>query len=185
VLIAASAVMFSVFGALNGNLLVGPRLLFAMSEDRLAPRAMGEVHPRYRTPALAIILWAAWACTLVLGAATLTRVGLLDPDKDHFDILTNFAMFGALIFETMAVMSIFVFRRKLPHVERPYRCWGYPVVPALYVILPVMVLGNMFVKQRQEALIGLGFVLVGAAVYYVVDRRGNVLRQEPEAQARE
>ncbi len=131
VLVAAAAVMCSVFGALNGNLLVGPRLLYAMSEDGLAPRALGAVHPRYKTPALAIIVLAAWSCLLVLGVGVGTESGWLDSKKDHFDILTELAMFGAVIFETMAVVSIFVFRWKLPNVERPYRCIGYPVVTAL------------------------------------------------------
>jgi basic amino acid/polyamine antiporter, APA family len=170
VALAAAAVMCSVFGALNGNLLVGPRLLYAMGEDGLAPRVLGEVHARYRTPAAAILVMAAWACVLVLGVAALTRADVLATDKDHFDILTDFAMFGAVIFETMAVMSIFVFRWKYPDRERPYRCWGYPVVPALYAILPAFVLVNMFIKQRQEAVIGLGFIAVGAIVYGVYGR---------------
>jgi amino acid transporter len=177
VTLAAAAVMCSVFGALNGNLLVGPRLLYAMGEDGLAPRALGAVHAQYRTPALAILVMAAWASLLVLGVAGLTelaRHGVLDPElanKDHFDVLTNFAMFGSVTFETMAVLSIFVFRRRMPKAERPYRCWGYPVVPALYVLLPALILGNMFVSQRVEALTAVGFIAVGAAVYYLLLRR--------------
>jgi amino acid transporter len=166
VALAAAAVMISVFGALNGNLLVGPRLLYAMGEDGLAPRALGDVHANYRTPALAIIVMAVWACTMVLGVALLTSCGLLAPGKAHFDMLTDFAMFGSVVFETLAVTTIFVFRRRLPNVERPYRCWGYPVVPALYLILPAMVLGNMFVHQQVEALTGVGFIALGAATYY-------------------
>jgi amino acid transporter len=167
VAVAAAAVMISVFGALNGNLLVGPRLLYAMGEDGLAPRSLGAVHPRYRTPAVAILVMAAWACSLILGVAFLTWCRLLPEGKAHFDILTDFAMFGAVVFETLAVTTIFVFRRRLPNVERPYRCWGYPVVPALYLILPAMVLGNMFVHQQAEALTGVGFIALGAIVYYV------------------
>jgi amino acid transporter len=166
--LAAAAIMCSVFGALNGNLLVAPRQLYAMGEDGMAPRALGKIHASWRTPAVAILAFAAWACLLVLGAAALTRLKLLPEDKDHFDILTDFAMFGAVIFETMAVTSIFVFRRRYPDAPRPYRCLGYPVVPALYVILPALILGNMFVKQRMEAMIGVGFIALGAAVYYVV-----------------
>ena len=167
VAVAAAAVMISVFGALNGNLLVGPRLLYAMGEDGLAPRSLGAVHPRYRTPAIAILVMATWACSLILGVAFLTWCRLLPEGKAHFDILTDFAMFGAVVFETLAVTTIFVFRRRLPNVERPYRCWGYPVVPALYLILPAMVLGNMFVHQQAEALTGVGFIALGAIVYYV------------------
>src|SRR5206468_1385204 len=119
-LVASAAIMCSVFGALNGNLLVGPRLLYAMGEDGLAPRALGAVHPRYRTPALAIVVMAAWAALLVVAVAVLTQVGVLTDSKSHFDRMTDFAMFGAVIFETMAVSTIFVFRRRLPDVERAY-----------------------------------------------------------------
>jgi amino acid transporter len=165
---ASAAVMCSVFGALNGNLLVGPRLLYAMGEDGLAPRALREVHPRYRTPALAIWVLAGWGATLVVVVAALTDLGWLDPGKSHFDRLTDFAMFGAVIFETMAVVSIFVFRWKRPDAERPYRCWGYPVVPAVYVILPAFVLVNMFAEQPMEALSGVGFIVAGVVVYFLL-----------------
>jgi amino acid transporter len=163
----STAIMFSVFGALNGNLLVGPRVLYAMGEDGLAPRVLGEVHARYRTPAVAILVLAGWSVLLVLGVAGLTRLGVLPPDKSAFDVMTDFCMFGAVIFETLAVSTIFVFRRKYPDAERPYRCWGYPVVPALYLVLPALVLGNMFVSQQAEAASGVGFILLGALVYYL------------------
>jgi len=169
----SAAIMCSVFGALNGNLLVGPRLLYAMGEDGLAPRALGAIHPEYRTPALAILVMGGWACLLVLGVALLTSLGWLARDKSHFDIMTDFAMFGAVIFETLAVATIFVFRRRLPDVERPYRCPGYPVVPILYMFIPALILGNMFVNQRLEALSGLGFIALGAVVYFVAFSKRN------------
>jgi APA family basic amino acid/polyamine antiporter len=178
VALAAAAVMCSVFGALNGNLLVGPRLLYAMGEDGLAPRALGDVHPRYRTPAVAILVMAAWASILVLGVAALADLAGRFPataelaQKDHFDILTNFAMFGSVTFETLAVLSIFVFRWRMPDAPRAYRCWGYPVVPALYVVLPALILGNMFVHQPLEAVSGVAFVASGILAYYLLFRRG-------------
>src|SRR5215469_12514537 len=165
---ASAAVMCSVFGALNGNLLVGPRLLYAMGDDGLAPRALGEVHARYRTPALAIAVLAAWSALQVVTVALLTWLGWLQESKSHFDRLTDFAMFGAVIFETLAVVSIFVFRRRRPDAERPYRCPGYPIVPLLYVLLPAFVLVNMFAHETMEALAGVGFILLGAAVYGVL-----------------
>ncbi len=167
---ASGAVMCSVFGALNGNLLVGPRLLYAMGEDRLAPHALREIHPSFHTPANAILVLAGWACLLILGTATLTKMGVLDANKSHFDVLTDFAMFGAVIFETMAVTAIFVLRRTMPDAPRPYRCWGYPVVPALYVIVPAFVLGNMFTSQRVEALTGVGFIGLGVISFYLIER---------------
>jgi amino acid transporter len=166
--LASSAVMISVFGALNGNLLVGPRLLYAMGEDGLAPRALGAVHPTFRTPAVAILVMAGWSGLLVVGVAVLTEAGILDPNKSSFDRLTEFAMFGAVIFETMAVLSIFVFRQRYPQAPRPYRCWGYPLTPALYVVLPAFILVNMFFNHLTEALTGVGFIALGTAVYYLV-----------------
>jgi len=165
---ASAAVMGSVFGALNGNLLVGPRLLYALGEDGLAPRALGVVHARYHTPAAAILVLAIWSALQVVTVAFLTWVGWLEESKSHFDRLTDFAMFGAVIFETLAVVSIFIFRRRRPDAERPYRCPGYPLVPALYVILPAFVLVNMFVHETVEALAGVGFIALGAAVYGVL-----------------
>jgi amino acid transporter len=172
--LAAGAVLCSVFGALNGNLLVGPRVLYAMGQDGLAPHALHAVHPRYHTPALAILVLGAWSILLVLVVAVLTETGLLAPDKSHFDRLTDLAMFGAVIFETMAVLSIFIFRRRRPEAERAYRCVGYPVVPALYVILPAFILANMFASQPFEALTGLGFIAAGVAWYFGLrlDRTG-------------
>ena len=182
--VAAAAVMISVFGALNGNLLVGPRVLYAMGEDSLAPRGVREIHPRYHTPARAIVVLAGWSVLLVLAAATFQQFvrpawnaaaqtrgyeGL--PDKSLFDILTNFAIFGAVLFETLAVSSIFVFRFRLPRVERPYRCWGYPVVPAAYVLILSLVAAQMFINQTTEALVGVAFIAVGALVYAVLGRQ--------------
>ncbi len=182
VLIASAIVMTSVFGSLNGNLLAGPRLLFAMGQDGLAPRRMQDLHPRYATPAFATLTVAAWSCLLVLIGAAMTRfhlptlpLGLFDLDinlptgKQPFDVFTDFAVFGATTFETLAVASIFVFRWKIPPTaeNRPYRCWGYPVLPIIYVAILALIVANMFVtrQQRSEALIGLGFIAVGAAVY--------------------
>jgi amino acid transporter len=169
--LASAAVMCSVFGALSGNLLVGPRVLYAMGEDRLVPPALGMVHPRYRTPALAILVMAGWASLLVVAVGALTELGALDPTRDHFDVLTDFAMFGVVVFETLAVSTIFVFRWRLPDIDRPFRCWGYPVVPALYVLILTFVLVNMFYTKPEEALTGLGFIAAGLALYLVVLRR--------------
>jgi amino acid transporter len=182
--VASAAVMCSVFGALNGNLLVGPRVLYAMAEERLAPRSLAAVHPRFHTPAWAILVLAGWASVLVAAAAAVARYQLpvldlgsysldlnLPPDKPLFDVMTDFAMFGAVIFETLALSTIFVFRRRFPNVERPYRCWGYPVVPALYVVILSLVVVNMFLNQRTEAVVGLGFIGLGAIVYGWIRRR--------------
>ncbi len=171
--VASAAVMCSVFGALNGNLLIGPRLLYAMGRDRLVPDALQTIDARSHTPALATWVLAAWSCLLVLGVAALNRSGVFAGKPLDFDLLTDFAMFGSLTFETLAVLSIFVFRFRLPNVERPYRCPGYPVVPLLYVVLPAFVLTSMAMTQTLEVTVGLGFIAAGAAVYFVLGLGGE------------
>ena len=184
-LLGSAAIMISVFGALNGNLLVGPRLLFAMGKDGLAPSTMCRLHARYGTPVLAIVVLSSWAILLVLGAAVLKFVGILE--KALFDILTDYAMFGAIAFETLAVASIFMCRRAYPvdKVALPYRCWGYPVLPIVYVAVMAAVLVNMFVTQRTESLIAVGFMGVGGLVYVLLFARAKPTSSpstsEPEA----
>ena len=175
VVLASAAIMCSVFGALNGNLLVGPRLLYAMGEDGLAPRWLGNVHPRYQTPTAAIAVLAAWAALQVVTVAVLTKLNWIEAGKSHFDRLTDFAMFGAVIFETLAVLSIFMFRWRVPDAPCAYRCPGYPFVPALYCVLPAFVLCNMFYAQPLEAVAGVGFIALGAIVYFAL----NLQRPDP------
>jgi amino acid transporter len=165
--IISGAIALSTFGALNGNLLVGPRTLFAMGRDGLAPRGLTAVHPRYHTPAVATLVLAGWSVALVLIVAVLIKLEVLNPNKAYFDVLTDYAMFGAVLFETMAVASVFMFRWKRPEAERPYRCLGYPFTPAIYVLCFAGLLASYFVdkEKRIEAYSGLGFALLGAAVY--------------------
>ena len=105
---------------------------------------------------------------LLWGSGVLTYFKVTD--KALFDVLTDYTMFGAVAFETLAVASIFVCRRQYPvdKVQLPYRCWGYPFLPIIYVIVMAAVLGNMFYTQRTESLIAVGFVALGAFVYWVI-----------------
>src|SRR5262249_28301507 len=135
----------------------------------------------YHTPARAILVMAAWSVILVVGIAALTWTGVLKDGKSHFDMLTDFCMFGVVIFETLAVATIFVFRRTLPHTERAYRCPWYPWVPALYLILPALVLGNFFVNQQFEAAVGTAFIALGAAVYALFLRGPGASQPKPPA----
>jgi amino acid transporter len=192
-ILASAIIMVSVFGALNGVLLVGPRLLYAMGHDRLAPAMLGRLHARYRTPAIATMAMAVWSCLLVFAVGVLkhnplpkfeldlpTSMGILaiDPNipegKDPFDVMTDFAIFGAVTFETLGVASIFVFRRRIPVTpeNRPYRCWGYPIVPAIYVAAMAAVTFTFFAtpNQRSEALVGVAFMAIGLLVYATMFR---------------
>ena len=180
--LGSAALMLSVFGSLNGNLLVGPRLLFAMARDRLAPESLARVTARTRTPVVALAVLSTWASVIVVlgGALTVYRLPPLElgsysldlnvpANKPLYDVVTDFAMFGAVTFETLVIAALFVLRSKYPaeSAALPYRCPGYPVVPALYVMIMARVLYNMFdtPDQRTEALVGVAFILVGALVY--------------------
>lgn len=196
IILASTAVMISVFGALNGNLLVGPRLLFAMGRDGLAPHSLARLHPRYQTPALAGGVLSTWSILLVISVGLMTQYRLpvldlgfgaldinLPAGKEPFDVVTDFAMFGAISFETLAVASIFVLRRRYPksQVQVPYRCPLFPVLPLVYVAFMGAVLFNMFTTQRSEALIGVGFILVGATFYALFLSRRPDISLPPDA----
>ncbi len=171
-LAASAAIMISVFGALAGNMLVGPRGIFALARDGMAPEILSRVHARYETPHVATLLLSGVTAVFIFAVAGYARSGWSsNPDKPPFDVITDFVVFGAAAFETLAVASIFRFRITHPPatVKLAFRCPGYPVVPAVFIVCMVAVLGNMFFeqKQRDEALIGLGFIGLGVAVYGV------------------
>ncbi len=177
-IVTAAAIGISVFGALNGNILVGPRLIYAMGADGLAPRWLNRLHPTYRTPALATLVLCGWSVLLVLIVGAAFQFGAFgaasDPGtKVPFDITTDFAMFGAIALETLAVLSVFVFRYTKPDAPRPYRCLGYPVVPALYGVIMLVVWLNMFATKKVESWTGIGFMLAGTALYLAFLRKGN------------
>jgi APA family basic amino acid/polyamine antiporter len=180
--LAIAAVMCSTFGALNSNVLTGPRVIFAMARDRLFLEPMRRVHPRWRTPINAIVGEMSWACVLVLFADVLAgKLGWLlsvlsagayehKPDKDPFDVLTDFVIFGSYIFYTLAVAGVLVLRRKRPDLARPYRTWGYPAVPVLFVLSSAWFLINMFIALPVESVAGLVFIAIGAVAYQLRPR---------------
>lgn len=198
---ASLAVMMSVFGAVNGNILVGPRLPYAMAQDGLAPTIFGRLHARFHTPTFATALLAVWSITMVLGLGLLLQTNkslfyqwdLKDnawvvktaadgtPQVDSpFDLLTDFVIFGSVAFDTLAVVALFVLRRK--HADRtaalPYKCIGYPVVPALYVLAMAAVMASMVLaaNMRWKVYVGLVFIAAGAAVYWLAFGRKGASR---------
>jgi basic amino acid/polyamine antiporter, APA family len=156
-----SMILVSVFGALNVNVLVGPRVLFAVSRDHRFLRQFSRIHPTTRTPAWAIAGMCAWACALVLLG------GLSWTDRPLYDIMTEWTVFGGSIFYFSAVVGVFVVRFLRPHAERPYRTLGYPIVPAIFLIFYVGFLISMFLAQPEDRLIGLGLIAIGAVAYWL------------------
>jgi APA family basic amino acid/polyamine antiporter len=169
-IIAAVCVTFSTFGACNANMLTGPRIYFAMARDGLLPRAVRDVHSRFQTPANAILLQGLWAVLLIAGAFY-WKSGSEDKPIDAFDTLTNFVIFGGSLFYAMAVAAVFVLRVRYPKMERPYRTWGYPVTPILYLIAFAAVLASLLITKWVETTIGIGLIAIGAVYYAIATSR--------------
>jgi amino acid transporter len=183
-------VMCSAFIALNGNALCGPRAYFAMARDGVFPAGLCRVHPQFQSPANAIMAQGTWAIILtVLGTVLIVRplpaVGDIPQavlavwktlhDTPLYDILYNYVIFGANVFYMLAVASVFVLRVRRPDFPRPYRTFGYPLTPLLYVAAALLLLGNMLsdAKSRGESLAGLGIILLGLPAYLVFRRIGK------------
>ncbi len=164
--IMSVGIMLSTFGAINANMLLGPRVSFAMGRDDVFFRPLGRVHVNYRTPAIAIVVQMLMSGGLVIGSAVLVSTGEGYEDRTIFDLLTNYVIFSSSIFFMLTVLSVFVLRWKHPDWERPYRTWGYPVVPFVYVAFYGWFLVNVYKSEPTEANIGLGLIALGLPIYY-------------------
>jgi APA family basic amino acid/polyamine antiporter len=156
----------SIFGALNVNILVGPRVLFAVSRDHRFLRTFSRIHPTTRTPAWSIAGMCAWASALILMGGLSSN-----PERPLFMIMTEWTVFGGSIFYFSAVAAVFILRFRRPDAERPYRTWGYPAVPTLFLAFYVFLLASMFWAQPQDRLIGIGLISLGAVVYFAVGQK--------------
>ncbi len=161
-------ILVSVFGALNVNVLVGPRVLFAVARDQRFLHRFSRIHPVTRTPALAIAGMCGWSCALIL-------LGGLswDPSRPLFNVLTDWTVFGGSIFYFSAVFGVFILRRTRPDAPRPYRTWGYPLVPAVFLAFYVFLLATMFWDQPWDRMMGIGLIATGAVVYALWGNRGD------------
>lgn len=191
VLAISALVMASTFIALNGNILTGPRTYFAMARDGLLPEQLARVHPVYRTPANAILAQAAWALVLTVVGTALTVVpppgtgsGLPRPlvaawaalnQTPLYDLLFTYVIFGETLFYLLTVSSVFVLRVRFPDWPRPYRAWGYPVTPLVYIIASLLLAGSMLRERPAESFAGLLIIVLGLPAYLLF-QRGRVSR---------
>jgi APA family basic amino acid/polyamine antiporter len=153
----SAAVLVSVFSAANGLALTGPRMYFAMGRDGVFFRALGEVHPRFGTPAIAIAAGGVWAAVLTLWGS--------------FEQLLTYVVFASWLFAALAAASVFALRRRHPDAPRPFRVPGYPVTPALFILAASAIVANTVVARPVQALAGLGIVLIGTPAYLFWRRR--------------
>ena len=146
------AVLISIFAALNGSILSGSRVPYAMARDGLFFRAAARVDPKYNTPGPATILLSVWSCVVVLSG--------------WFDDLYNFVIFGSWILYLLTAVSVFVLRKKMPNLQRPYRVIGFPFVPVLFIMVATVLLASTFEARPRESLMGLALMAAGVPFYW-------------------
>ena len=160
--IMAVAIMISTFGCNNGLILAGARAYYAMAQDGLFFRRVSELNKNH-VPAWGLIIQGFWAGFLVL-----PRVVKADGTYGNlYSNLLDWVISAALIFYILTIAGVFMLRRKQPNAERPYKAWGYPIVPALYIIGASVILIVLFVYQPKTTLPGLGIVLTGLPIYFL------------------
>jgi APA family basic amino acid/polyamine antiporter len=151
--VIAVTILISVFSAINSVILTAPRVFYAMASDGLFFRKLAEVHPRFRTPAVAVTALGGWS-------AILACLG-------KFQALMSYTMFVAWIFYGLGAASIFVYRRRHPDFPRPYLVPGYPWTPMVFVLAAIALVVNVIVSTPANASIGLGMVGLGLPAYFV------------------
>jgi basic amino acid/polyamine antiporter, APA family len=153
----AGAILVSTFGCANGLTLAGARVYYAMSRDGLFFKAAGKLHPRWHTPVAALIVQAVWTCFLCLSGS--------------YSQLLDFIICTELIFYILTIVSLFVLRVKRPDAERPYRAIGYPVLPAIYILMAAWICIVLLRYKPQYTWPGLVIVLLGIPVFAVWSRK--------------
>lgn len=151
------AVLISTFGCISSTILYSSRIYLPMAEDGLFFRSLARIHPRHRTPVPSLWAQTAWAIVLTVSGT--------------YSQLYTYVIFASVVFHAMTAAAVFVFRRRRPEASRPYRTWGYPVVPALFILACVLLIGNTLQASPRESLIGLALVALGLPAYALFRRR--------------
>ncbi len=155
----AVLILISTLGANNGFILTGTRVYYAMARERLFFHRAAQVHPRYRTPHLSLLFQAIWASLLTLSG--------------RYEQLFTYVIFAEWIFFGLTGAAVVVLRRRRPDLPRPYRAWGYPVVPVVFVLFTALLLVSTVVTDLRDSAIGLGLVLTGLPFYFLWRRKSS------------
>jgi basic amino acid/polyamine antiporter, APA family len=170
--LVAIAILISIFSAANSTALTAPRVYYAMAKDGLFFKRLAEVHPRFGTPAFAIVTGSIWS-------AILACVGT-------FQQLLSYVVFTGWIFYGLAAACVFVYRRRMEGTLPPYQVPGYPWTPLLFILSAVALVGNTIIATPGDAMKGLLMVLLGVPVYFFWrSRSGDAARSEAEDSVQE
>jgi APA family basic amino acid/polyamine antiporter len=157
VTLMAAAMMTSSFGALHASVLATARIPYALAKDGLVVKSLARVSPRTHVPVRSLLVQGVWACLIALSGS--------------YDTLTDYAIFALTLFYALVAASIFIFRRREPDAERPYRTWGYPVVPILFLIVSTWLIFETIRSNPGRSGIGLFLILLGVPVYWIIEAR--------------
>lgn len=157
-LLVAAIIAISTLGTIGIYTLSAPRIYYAMAEDGLFFKSIAKVHPKFKTPVNAIIVQSIWAIVLLLFWGT-------------FEDLITYTVSVEWIFYTLAAAGIFIFRKKLKNVKRPYKTFGYPVTPLIFICITIWFVFNIMINKPLHMGIGIGFVLLGIPAYFFFKRK--------------
>ena len=149
--VITAAVLVSIFGCISSTILYAARVYLPMAEDGSFFPVMANIHPRYRTPSACLVAQGLWAVVLTFSGT--------------YDQLYTYVVFALVVFHTLTGCAVFVFRRRLPDAHRPYRTWGYPVVPIVFILSSAALVVNTLVERPVESLMGTGLLALGVPVY--------------------
>lgn len=179
--IMAVAIMVSTFGCANGLILAGARVYYAMAQDRLFFRSTSRLNARH-VPAVALVLQGIWTCLLVLPRTRSNPPEVLagvEQFGNLYSRLLDYVVFAVLIFYILTMSGVFVLRRKQPNAERPYRAFGYPVLPAFYIVAASIILIVLALYRTQTSWPGLIIVLAGVPVYFLWNKSRKIDSPNP------
>ena len=167
-MVMAIAIIISTFGCNNGLVLAGASVYYAMAKDNLFFKATAKLNKNH-VPAFALILQCVWACLLVLPR---TRSGKVLPNgaEDYgnlYGALLDYVVFAVLIFYILTIIGLFILRKTRPDAERPYKAFGYPIIPAIYIVAATVISLVLLFYKPQTSLPGLAIVLSGVPVYFI------------------
>ncbi|HPB12842.1 MAG TPA: APC family permease, partial [Bacteroidales bacterium] len=158
VLFISILILISTLGCTNATMLTGARPYYAMARQGLFFRGVGKLNSR-NVPSVSLLWQGIWASILVLSGT--------------FDQLTDMLIFAVYIFYGATVLGVFILRRRMPDAHRPYKTWGYPIIPAIFVLFCVGLFFNTIITRPREAGIGLSLIMLGIPVYFFLLRRGR------------
>ena len=147
-----AAVLVSTFGCISSTILYAARIYLPMAQDRVFLPALAQIHPRYKTPAACILAQGVWSVLLTFSGS--------------YEQLYTYVVFAVVLFHALTGTAVFVLRRTRPDAERPYRTWGYPVVPAVFVLASAALVLNTLIEKPTESLVGLGLLALGVPAYF-------------------